>query len=91
MLISLEKCYFCWSWFAVRNKKKVLTSYVLVCGIETSEDFEWYKIDPGWSSKSFGLINNQFGIIQVVQRSLCSWGANMSKKIAKGSSVNFHT
>ena len=36
----------------------------------TSEDSEWYKIDPGWSGESLGLICNQFGIIQVLQKSL---------------------
>ena len=31
----------------------------------TSEDSEWYKIDPGWSEESLGLIYNQFGIIHL--------------------------
>ena len=35
----------------------------------TSEDSEWYKIDPTWSGESLGLIYNQFGIIKVLQRS----------------------
>ena len=35
----------------------------------TFEDTEWYKIDPGRSGESLGLIYNQFAIIQVHQRS----------------------
>jgi len=35
----------------------------------TSEDSEWYEMDPGLSGESLGLIYNQFGIIQVLQRS----------------------
>ena len=39
--------------FAVRNsKKKFLTNYWFV-EYGTSEDSEWYKIDPGWSGESF--------------------------------------
>ena len=35
----------------------------------TSEDSEQYEIDPGWSGESLELIYNQFGIIQVLERS----------------------
>ena len=35
----------------------------------TSEDSEWYKIDPGLSGESPGLVYNQFGIIQLLQSS----------------------
>ena len=38
-------------------------------------------------------INMEGGIFwkKLVYKSLCSWGTNMSKKIAKASSVDFHT
>ena len=46
---------------------KFLTSYwFLEQG--SSEDSEWYKIDPRWSVESLGLLYNQFGIIQVLRR-----------------------
>ena len=51
-----------------KQQKKFLTSYWFL-EMGTSEDSEWYKIDPGWSEESLGLIYNQFGIIQVLQRS----------------------
>ena len=51
--------------FAIIDSKKDL-----VYGIGgTSEDSEWYEIDSGGSRESPGLICNQFGIIQVLQRS----------------------
>ena len=55
--------------FTVRNsKKRFLTIYWFV-EQGTSEQSEWYKIDPGWSGELSGLIYNQFGINQVLQRS----------------------
>ena len=51
-----------------KQKKKFVTSYWFV-EQGTSEDSKWYKIDPEWSGESFGLIYNQFGIIQVLQSS----------------------
>ena len=60
-----------------KQQKKFLTSYWFV-EYGTSEDSEWYKIDSGWSGKSLGLIYNQFGIIQVLQRSPISQTSNWS-------------
>ena len=51
-----------------KQQKKFPTSYWFV-EYGTSEDSKWYKIDPGWSRESLGLIYNQLGIIQVLQRS----------------------
>ena len=45
-----------------------MTSYWFV-EYGTSEDSARYKIDPEWSGESLGLIHDQFGIIQVLQRS----------------------
>ena len=51
-------------------QQKKVPDQLLVCGIgDLSEDSERYKIDTGWSGNSLGLIYNQFGIIQVLQRS----------------------
>ena len=36
-----------------KQQKKFLTSYWFV-ELGTSEDSEWYKIDPGWSGESLG-------------------------------------
>ena len=51
-----------------KQQKKFPTSYWFV-EYGTSEDSDWYKIDPGWSGESLGLIYNQIGIIQVLQMS----------------------
>ena len=37
----------------------------------TSEDSEWYKIDPGWSGESLGLIYNQLRVTQVLSPLFC--------------------
>ena len=52
-----------------KQQKRFLTSYWFE-EWGTSEDSKWYKIDPVWSRESLGLVRyNQFGIIQVLQRS----------------------
>ena len=49
-----------------KKQQKKVPDQLLVCGIG---DLWRYKIDPGWSRESRGLIYNQFGIIQLLQSS----------------------
>ena len=67
--------------FAVRNSKKTFLKRYWFVKQWTNEDSEWYRIDLGSSGESLGLIYKiytQFGIIQVLQRSLIPETSNWS-------------
>ena len=58
---------------------KKVPDHLLVCGLgDLCEGSEWYQIDPRWSGESLRLIQNQFGIIQVLQRSSIPQTSNWS-------------